>query len=141
MYILGIPQGCFLERGLAFFSRAWTCRKILLPVTYLRMPLTCRLASILPTAGEASFKMYPKGFCFYVCITDLILIAYRQVAPSGVIDPLRSPPGISASLLAYVTCVLALPPQVKVLGGVPLSAPVAAPSGGVLLGMPSPYRS
>jgi hypothetical protein len=75
----------------------------------------------------------------YVCSTDRLDCTDRQVAPSGVIDPLRISPEILPGLLAYVSGMLVLPPQVWVLGGVPLSTPAAAPSGGdVLLGTGAP---
>jgi hypothetical protein len=67
---------------------------------------------------------------------DRLGSADRQVAPSGVIDPLRTSPEILPSLLAYVSCVLELPPQVGVLGGVRPSVLAAALSGGVLGGVP-----
>jgi hypothetical protein len=77
----------------------------------------------------------PKGFRFYVRSTDHLHSADLQVAPSGVIGPLRTSPEILPGLLAYVSCILELPPQVGVLGGVPLSTLAATPSGGgVLLG-------
>ena len=43
------------------------------------------------------------------------------------IDPLRTSPEILPGLLAYVPCVLKLPPQVGVLGGLWLSALAAVP--------------
>jgi hypothetical protein len=63
--------------------------------------------------------------------------ADHQVAPSGVIDPLRTSPEILPGLLTYVSCMLKLPPLVGVLGSVLPSAPAAAPSGGVLGGVPA----
>jgi len=63
----------------------------------------------------------------YVRSADRLGSADRQVAPSGVIDPLRTSPEILPGLLAYVSCMLELPPQVGVLGGVPLSTPAAIP--------------
>ncbi len=66
----------------------------------------------------------------YICSADCLGFADRQVAPSGVIDPLRTSPEILPGLLAYVSGMLVLPPQVGVSGGVRPSAPAAAPSGG-----------
>jgi hypothetical protein len=65
--------------------------------------------------------------CHYVRSTDYLGSADRQVAPSGVIDPLRTSPEILPGLLAYVSCMLELPPQVGVLGGIPPSASAAMP--------------
>jgi hypothetical protein len=42
---------------------------------------------------------------------DRLGSADRQVAPSGVIDPLRTSPEILLGLLAYVSCMLELPSQ------------------------------
>ena len=81
----------------------------------------------------------PKGFHLYVLIADRLCSTDHQVAPSGVIDPLRTSPEFPPGLLAYVPCILELPPQVGVLGGIPLSVLAAAPSGsGVLLGTGAP---
>ena len=63
----------------------------------------------------------------YVRSADRLGSTDRQVAPSGVIDPLRTSPEILPGLLAYVSGMLVLPPQVGVLGGVLLSAPAATP--------------
>jgi hypothetical protein len=63
----------------------------------------------------------------YVRSADRLGYADRQVAPSGVIDPFKTSPEILPGLLAYVSCMLELPPQVGVLGGIPPSAPAAIP--------------
>jgi hypothetical protein len=64
----------------------------------------------------------------YVHSTDCLGCADRQVAASsGVTDPLRTSPGILPGLLAYTSCMLELPPQVGVLGGVLPSTPAAIP--------------
>jgi hypothetical protein len=63
----------------------------------------------------------------YVRSADRLGSADHQVATSGVIDPLRTSPEILPDLLAYVLCMLELPPQVGGLGGVPLSTPAAIP--------------
>ena len=63
----------------------------------------------------------------YVRSADRLPSADRQVAPSGVIDPLRTSPEILLGLLAYVSCMLKLPPQVGVLGSVPPSTLAAIP--------------
>jgi hypothetical protein len=98
--ILYIPQGCSLGCGLVFIFWEWMGRIILSPTPYVRTHLTCRVASVLPTAGEACFKMYHKGFCFYVHIADRVRVADHQLAPSGVKDHLRNPPRFPASLPA-----------------------------------------
>jgi len=117
-YILGIPQGWSLGRGPVFFFWVWTGRTILPPAVCVRDP---------------------KGFRLYIRGADRLRSADCQVTPSGVIDPLRTSPEIPPGLLAYVPCVLELPPQVGVLGGIPPSMPAAAPSGGgVLLGTGAP---
>jgi hypothetical protein len=41
-----------------FIFWEWMGRIILSPTPYVRTHLTCRVASVLPTAGEACFKMY-----------------------------------------------------------------------------------
>jgi hypothetical protein len=70
----------------------------------------------------------------YVRSTDRLGCTDCQIAPSGVIDPLRTSPEILPGLLAYVSGMLVLPPQVGVLGGVPPSTPAAiTPSGGGVL--------
>jgi len=75
----------------------------------------------------------------YVRSVDRLCSADYQVAPSGVIDPLKTSPEILPGLLAYVSCILKLPPQVGVLGGIPPSAPATTPSdGGILLGTSAP---
>jgi hypothetical protein len=107
-YILGIPLGWSLGRSPDFFFRAWTGRTISSPAVLVRTRLTCRLASVTTTAGEARFQ---KRY---------ILELSPQVGVLGGVPP--STPA-------------AAPPQVGVLGGVLPSAPVATPSGGsVLLG-------
>jgi hypothetical protein len=63
----------------------------------------------------------------YIRSADRLGSADRQVAPSGFIDPLRTTPEILPGLLTYMSCMLELPPQVGVLGGVPLSMPAAIP--------------
>jgi hypothetical protein len=63
----------------------------------------------------------------YVRSTDRLGCTDRQIAPSGVIDPLRTSPEILPGLLAYVSGMIVLPPQVGVLGGVPPSTPAAIP--------------
>jgi hypothetical protein len=65
--------------------------------------------------------------CHYIRSTDRLCSADHQVAPSGVIDPPRISPEILPGLLAYVSCMLEFPPQVGVLGGVPMSTPAAVP--------------
>jgi len=97
MYILGIPQGWSLGRGPVFFFRTWTGGTILSPAVHVT---TC---------------------------VDRLGSADRQVAPSEVIDPLRTSPEILLGLLAYVSCMLKLPPQVGVLGSVPPSTLAAIP--------------
>ena len=71
-----------------------------------------------------SVTHYPRH---YVRSADRLGSADRQVAPSGVIDPLRTSPEILPDLLAYVSGMLVLPPQVGVLGGVPPSTPAPIP--------------
>jgi hypothetical protein len=63
----------------------------------------------------------------YVRSTDRLGCTDHQIAPSGVIDPLRTSPEILPDLLAYVSGMLVLPPQVGVLGGVPPSTLAAIP--------------
>jgi hypothetical protein len=113
MYILGIPQGWSLGRGLVFF-------------------LPSRMGGTIPSPAV--------HVTTYVAQTAYDSLGHDD-APSGVIDPLRTSPEILPGLLAYVSGMLVLPPQVGVLGGVWLSAPAAAPSGGVLGGVPvvSPF--
>jgi hypothetical protein len=106
--MLGIPQGWSLGRGLVFFFWAWTGRTISSPAVLVRARFTCRLASIVDTAGEARFQKPPQGFLYHLDFT------YAS----------------SAGLLAYAPCILELSPQVGVSGGIPPSAPAAAPSGG-----------
>jgi hypothetical protein len=77
-----------------------------------------------PDGRNNSIARHP---CHYVCSTDRLGSADRQVAPSGVIDPLRTSPEILLGLLAYVSCMLKLPPQVGVLGSVPPSTLAAIP--------------
>ncbi len=95
MYLLGIPQGCSLGHDLVIFFRARTGGIILSPV--------------IPVAT-------------YVAQTAYDSLGHED-APSGVIDPLRTSPGDLSGLLACMTCILELPPQVGVLGGVPSGAP------------------
>jgi hypothetical protein len=90
-YILGIPEGCSLGRSPVFFFWAWMGGIISSPIIHVRTS---------------------KGFRCYVHVADHVRVADCQVTPSGVIDPLRTSPGIPASLLVYVLCVLKLPPQV-----------------------------
>jgi hypothetical protein len=63
----------------------------------------------------------------YVCSTDRLGCTDRQVAPSGVIEPPQELPETFPGLLAYVSGMLILPPQVGVLGGVPPSTPAPIP--------------
>jgi hypothetical protein len=75
----------------------------------------------------------------YIRRADRLRYADRQVAPSGAIDPLRTSPEIIPGLLACMSCMLELPPQVGVLGGILPSAPAAPPSGsGIPLGTSAP---
>jgi len=69
----------------------------------------------------------PRRPHHYIHSTDCLGCTDRQIAPSGVIDPLRTSPEILPGLLAYVSCMLELPPQVGVLGGIPPSMPAAIP--------------
>jgi len=114
-YIIGIPQGWSLGRGLVFFFWLLMGRTIPSPAIRVRNS---------------------KGFRSYVRVADRLRSADCQVAPLGVIDPLRNSPEILPGLLTYVPCVLELPPQVGVLGGVPPSMLAAAPSVGGLGGVP-----
>jgi hypothetical protein len=90
-YILGIPQGWSLGRGAVFFFWVWMGRTM---------------------SSPAINVLNPKGFRFYVRSVDRLCSADHQVAPSGVIDPLSTSPEILPGLLAYVSCILELPPQV-----------------------------
>jgi hypothetical protein len=75
----------------------------------------------------------------YIRRADRLRYADRQVAPSGAIDPLRTSPEIIPGLLVCMSCMLELPPQVGVLGGILPSAPAATPSGGgIPLGTSAP---
>jgi len=111
-YILGIPQGWSLGRGPVFFFWVWMGRTILSPVISVRNP---------------------KGFRFYVRSADRLCSADHQVAPSGVIDRLSTSPEVFPGLLAYVSCILELPPQVGSWAAYHRVAPAATPSGGDVL--------
>jgi len=63
----------------------------------------------------------------YVRSTNCLGCADRQVASSGVTDPLRTSPEILPGLLAYTSCMLELLPQVRALGGILPSMPAAIP--------------
>jgi hypothetical protein len=60
----------------------------------------------------------------YVCSIDRLGSADHQVAPSGIINPLRTSPEILPSLLAYVSCMLVFPPP----GGGPRQRTAEHPS-------------
>ena len=77
-----------------------------------------------PDGRNNSVACHPRH---YVRSTDRLGCTDRQIAPSGVIDPLRTSPEIIPDLLAYLTGMLVLPPQVGILGGVPPSTPAAIP--------------
>ena len=93
MYILGIPQG-------------WS--------------LGAR-PGLLPPHPDRRNNSVPRRPRHYVRSTHRLGCTDRQIAPSGVIDPLRTSPEILPGLLAYVSGMLVLPHQVGVLGGVPPS--------------------
>ncbi len=106
MYILGIPQGWSLGRGPVFFFWTRMGGTILSPAVHVT-------TYIAQTAYDSAQTAYDSLGC--------------EDAPSDVIDPLRTSPEILPGLLAYVSGMLVLPPQVGVLGGVPPSTPAAIP--------------
>jgi len=82
---------------------------------------------LLPPEPDGRNNSVARRPRHYVRSTDCLGSADRQVAPSGVIDPLRTSPEIRPGLRAYVSGMLVLPPQVGVLGGLLPSTPAAAP--------------
>jgi hypothetical protein len=98
MYLLGIPQGCSLGRDLVISFRA-------------------RMGGIIPSQiiSVATYVAQTADDSAQTACDSL----GREDAPLGVIDPLRTSPGNLPGLLACVTCILELPPQVGVLGGIP----------------------
>ncbi len=66
----------------------------------------------------------------YVPSADRLRSADHQVAPSGVIDPLRTSPETPPGLLAYVSCMLELPPQVGCWSAYRQARQLLYPSGG-----------
>ena len=132
--MLGVSQGCSLRRGLVFFFWIWMGRRISSPAILVHTRLTCWLASVATTAGEALFRKPPQTFLYHLDFTyasSAGLLAYALCI-------LELSPQVG-SRTAYRRALWLLPPQVGVLGGVPPSTPAAAPSGGgVLLGTGAP---
>jgi hypothetical protein len=93
--------------------------RILPPTIYVRTRLTCRLAFVADVAGEACFQKPPQGFLYHLDFT------YAS----------------SAGLLTYAPCILELPPQVGVLGGVRPSAPARSPTRRASLSCPLRWGS
>jgi hypothetical protein len=133
-YMLGVSQGCSLGHGPVFFFWAWMGRTILSPAVLVRTRLTCRLASVAATAGEACFQNPPQGFLYHLDFTYESSTGLLSYAPCI----LELSPQVG-SWVAYHRARRLLPPQVGVLGGVLPIAPVATPSGGgVPLGTGAP---
>jgi hypothetical protein len=83
-------EGWSLGRGLVFFFWVWTGRIIPSPTIYVHTS---------------------KGFCLSIRVADHLRSADCQVAPSGVMNPLRTSPEIPPGLLADVPCILKSPPS------------------------------